>query len=273
MITWKLRTWGQAGVAAAALSLSACGGEGGEAGKAGEGGEAGEAGVSGGEAGEGGVPAASAGGEGGEAGEAGAASAYAGLSGDQLTALRIQHLHGFVMAAAAVNAEDKPAEAAVLVQQGLLEVYNVAPDQFGDLDVAIIRGAADGNLNRAQMMQRIRNAEAEIGRALGELDFDHAVLVVRMVDIATGLYQGVVQEDFVDPIEYQHSMGAAYAARASLHQDSMLQRNIGAYLEAQGELNRFVDLWPQASAPERPASYAQVLAQSSRVRLALSPFL
>jgi hypothetical protein len=34
-----------------------------------------------------------------------------------------------------------------------------------------------------------------------------------MVDIATGLYQGVVQEDFVDPIEYQHSMGAALAAR------------------------------------------------------------
>ncbi len=272
MITWKLKSWGQAGVTAAALSLAACGGEGGEAGKAGEGGEAGEAGVSG-EGGERAASAAPAAGEGGEAGEAGAASAYAGLSGDQLTALRIQHLHGFVMAAAAVNAEDRPAEAAVLVQQGLLEVYDVAPDQFGDLDVAIIRTAADGNLNRAQMMQRIRNADAEIGRALGTLEFDHAVLVVRMVDIATGLYQGVVQEDFVDPIEYQHSMGAAYAARASLHQDSMLQRNIGAYLEAQGELNRFVDLWPQAAAPERPASYSQVLAQSSRVRLALSPFL
>jgi hypothetical protein len=266
MITWTLKSWGRAGVTAAALSLAACGGEGGEAGKAGEGGEAGEAGVTG----EGAAPAASAG---GEAGEAGAASAYAGLAGDQLTALRIQHLHGFVMAAAAVNAEDKPAEAAVLVQQGLLEVYDVAPDQFGGLNVEIIRSAADGALNRAQMMQRIRNAEAEIGRALGELEIDHAVLVVRMVDIATGLYQGVVQEDFVDPIEYQHSMGAAYAARASLSQDAMLQRNIGAYLEAQGELNRFVDLWPQATAPERPASYSQVLAQSSRVRLALSPFL
>jgi hypothetical protein len=172
-----------------------------------------------------------------------------------------------------VNADDKPTEAAVLVQQGLLEVYDVAPDQFGDLDVAIIRTAADGALNRAQMMQRIRSSEAEIQRALGELEIDHAVLVVRMVDIATGLYQSVVREDFVDPIEYQHSMGAAYAARDALNQDAMLHRNIGAYLEAQGELNRFVDLWPQATAPERPASYRQVLAQASRVRLALSPFL
>jgi hypothetical protein len=161
----------------------------------------------------------------------------------------------------------------VLVQQGLLEVYDVAPNQFGDLNVAIVRAAADGSLNRAQLMQRVRASDAEFNRALGELDVDYAVLTARMVDIATGLYQGVVQEDFVDPIEYQHSMGAARAAQASLNQDALQRRNIGAYLEAQRELQRFVDLWPQATAPERPASYGQVLAQGSRVRLALSPFL
>jgi hypothetical protein len=271
MVVWKFRSWRSAGVAAAALGLAACGGEGGESGEAGEGGEAGEAGV-GGEAGEANAPAASASGEGGEAGEAGAASAYAGLTGDQLTALRIQHLRGFLKAAAAVNAENRPADAAVLVQQGLLEVYDVAPDQFGDLDIAIIRGAADANLNRAQLTQRLRNSEAEVERALGALDVDYAVLTVRMVDIATGLYQGVVQADFVDPIEYQHSMGAAQAARASLNQ-TLRTTNAAAYAEAQGELDRFVNLWPQATAPERPASYQQVLAQSSRVRLALSPFL
>ena len=274
MIAWKLRRWRTAGVAAAALGVAACGGEAGEAG--GEQGESGgEAGVSGGEAGERGAPATAAS-AGGEAGEAGAASAYAGLSGDQLTALRIQHLKGFVMAAARVNAGDQPAEAAVLVQQGLLEVYDIAPDQFGDLDIAVIRAAADANLNRAQMMQRIRNAEAEMDRAVGGLDeVDHAVLVVRMVDIATGLYQGVVQPDFVDPVEYQHSMGAAIAARSALTQGqgAMQRQNLRGYAEAQAELNRLVDLWPQATAPERPASYQQVLAQSSRVRLALSPFL
>jgi hypothetical protein len=271
MITWKLKSWRTAGVAAAALTVAACGGEGGEAGENGEG-EGGEASV-GGEAGGATAPAASAGGAGGEAGEAGAASAYAGLSGDQLTALRIQHLRGFVMAAAAVNADNQPAEAAVLVQQGLLEVYDIAPDQFGGLNVEIVRAAANGNLNRAQMMQRIRASDAEFNRVLGTLDVDYAVLTVRMVDIATGLYQGVVQEDFVDPIEYQHSMGAAQAARASLNQNALQRRNLGAYLEARRELDTFAELWPQATAPERPASYSQVLAQGSRVRLALSPYL
>lgn len=270
MIVVKLKSWRTVGVAATALGLAACGGEGGEAGKAGEGGEAGEAGVSG-EAAP--APSTATGGE-GEGGEAGAASAYAGLSGDQLTALRIQHLRGFVMAAAAENADDRPAEAAVLVQQGLLEVYDVAPDQFGDLNIETIRAATDGNLNRAQMMQRIRAAEGELERAVSALDdVDYAILTVRMVDIATGLYQAVNQPDFVDPLEYQHSMGAALAARASLNQDALMRRNIPAYLEAQAELNRFVELWPQATAPERPATYAQVLAQGSRVRLALSPFL
>jgi hypothetical protein len=268
MITWKLKSWRTAGVAATALGLAACGGEAGEAG--GQGGEGGEAGVSG-EAGEAAAPPAAA--AGGEAGEAGAASAYAGLSGDQLTALRIQHLRGFVMAAAAVNANNQPAEASVLVQQGLLEVYDIAPDEFGGLNVDIIRAAADASLNRAQMMQRIRASDAEFDRVLGTLDIDYAILTVRMVDIATGLYQGVVQEDFVDPIEYQHSMGAAQAARASLNQNALQRRNLSAFLEAQSELDRFVELWPQATAPERPASYSQVLAQGSRVRLALSPFL
>lgn len=270
MITWKLKSWRTAGVAAAALGVAACGGEGGEAGEK-AGGEGGEA-AAGGEAGEGGAPAASARGEGGEAGEAGAASAYAGLAGDQLTALRIQHLRGFVMAAAAVNANNQPAEAAVLVQQGLLEVYDVAPDQFGGLNVEIIRAAADSNLNRAQLTQRINAADAEFARALGGLEVDYAVLTVRMVDIATGLYQSVNQADFVDPIEYQHSMGAAKAAQASLS-ETLRTSNAAAYAEAQSELGRFVGLWPQATAPERPASYQQVLAQSSRVRLALSPYL
>jgi len=269
MITVTLKSWRTVGVAAAALSLAACGGEGGEAGeRAGaEGGEAGESGTSATPPASSAAPPA-----GGEAGEAGAASAYAGLAGDQLTALRIQHLRGFVMAAAAVNEANRPAEAAVLVQQGLLEVYDVAPDQFGGLNVQIVRAAVDGAANQQQMAQRLRDAEAEFERALGGLDVDYAVLTVRMVDIATGLYQGVVQEDFVDPVEYQHSMGAAKAAQASLNA-ALRRTDAAAYAEARAELDRFVDLWPQATAPERPTSYREVLAQSSRVRLALSPFL
>ena len=292
MITLTLKHWRTIGVAATTLGLAACGGEGGEgsgvdAGEGGEG-EAGQPTV--GENG-GATPAPDAGGaEGGEAaagesgaehGEAGAITAYAGLSGDQLTALRIQHLRGFVMAAAKI-VEDRggnsgdPADAAIIIQQGLLEVYDAAPGQFGSLDVTALREAAAGtNFTRAQMMQRMRTAQEELTRAIAELQYDDAQLVVRMVDIATGLYQHVVVDGIADPIEYQHSMGAALAAQQAilLHQDALRQENLGAYSRAVGELNRFVALWPAREPSSNPATYQQVLVQGSRVRLALSPFL
>jgi hypothetical protein len=282
MIGWKLKLWRGVG-AAAALSLAACGeaGEGGNAdgerganAPASTGGESGESGESG-ERGEAGAAAAPAGG--GESGEAGAASAYAGLSGDQLTALRLLHLKGFVMIASRVADDNQALEAGVLVQQGLLEVYDVAPDQFGSLNVATIRTASEGAaVNRAQLLQRLRGAETEIDRALGELsDVDYAIATARMIDIATGLYQGVVQADYVDAIEYQHSLGAALAARDALTKgrNVLRQSNASAYNEAESEASAFVALWRQPTAPERPAPYRDVLAQGSRVRLALSPYL
>jgi hypothetical protein len=168
-----------------------------------------------------------------------------------------------------------PAEAGVLVAQGVLEVYDAAPDQFGGLNIEIIRAATDSSLNRAQMTSRIRAAEAEIERVSQGLDVDHAALVGRMVDIATGLYQHVNQTDFVDPVEYQHSMGAALAARDALieGQDELRREDLGAFSQSQAQLNRFVGLWDEATAPEEPATYQQVLSQGSRVRLELSPFL
>ncbi|MGQ0532943.1 MAG: hypothetical protein ACT4OF_09690 [Caulobacteraceae bacterium] len=283
MIAWKFKLWRTAG-AAAALGLAACGEGGGEAGSATGNGEAGEAAigesggatpVASGEAGE-----AAIGEGGGEHGEAGVASAYAGLSGDQRTALRIQHLRGFVMAAAKA-AEDRgafsgePADAAVLVQQGLLEVYEPAADQFGSLNVTPLREAAAGNVTRAQLVQRLRASQDELSRAIGELDFDEAQLVVRMVDISTGLYQHVLVDGIADPIEYQHSLGAALAAQQALqlHQSELRQADPGAFSRASEELNRFVALWPSREPPDNPATYQQVLVQGSRVRLALSPFL
>ena len=272
MIAWKYKYWRTAGAAAAMTAgLAACGGEGGEGG--GEAGQAGEGGEAAGSA-----PAPSAANatapQGGEQGEAGAATAYAGLSGDQLTALRLQHLKGFVMAAARMA--NQPEAAAILLQQGLLEVYDVAPGQFGALDIAQVRAASDGaGTTAAQMTQRLQGAEHTIDFALENLEFDHAILVVRMVDIATGLYQGVIQEDFMDAIEYQHSMGAALAARDALAsgRGELQRRDRRANAEAVAELDRFVALWPAPEAPPTPNPYAQVLAQGSRVRLALSPYL
>lgn len=286
MITLKLKHWRTLGVAATTLGLAACGEGGGEAGGEGGQGEAGPAAQ-----GEGGGAAPAAGGgeageaaigeAGGEHGEAGVVTAYAGLSGDQLTALRIQHLRGFVMAAAKI-VEDRgafsgdPADAAVLVQQGLLEVYEPAADQFGSLDVTKLREAANGaSMTRAEMVQRLRDAQEEMSRATGELEFDEAQLIVRMVDISTGLYQHVLVDGVADPIEYQHSMGAALAAQQAilLHQNELRRQNLAAFGRATGELNRFVALWPSREPPANPATYQQVLVQGSRVRLALSPYL
>jgi hypothetical protein len=287
MITLKLKRWRTLGVAATTLGLAACGEQGADAGEGGHG-EAGEAPVGenggatpavSGDAGEAGE--AAAGESGGEHGEAGVVSAYAGLSGDALTALRIQHLRGFVMAAAKI-VEDRgsfsgePADAAILVQQGLLEVYEPAASGFGSLDVTPLREAAAGsNFTRAQMMQRLRASQENLTHAIGALDFDEAQLVVRMVDISTGLYQQVLVEGVADPIEYQHSMGAALAAQQALllREDELRRQNLGAYSRAVGELNRFVALFPSREPPDNPATYQQVLVQGSRVRLALSPYL
>ncbi len=272
MIAWTLKLWRTAG-AAAAVGLTACGGEGGEnqgeAGEAGERavhGEAGEAAnsVAGGEQGE-----AAIGESGGEHGEAGVSSAYAGISGDQRTALRLQHLKGFLLVAARVNQSGASDEARVLVQQGLLEVYDPATDQFGALDPASVRAAG-----AALTGSNLQAAERALDAARPS-QTDYAALAVSMVDISTGLYKGVVQDDFIDPVEYQHSLGAALAARDALiaGRQGLRARNARAYDDGLAELDRFAALWPAAAAPARPAAYRDVLAQSSRVRLALSPLL
>ena len=284
MITLKLKHWRAVGVAASALGLTGCGGESGETGAAvGEGGY-GEAGDSAPIVENGGAaPSVDDGAEAaaGEQGEAGALTAYAGLSGDQLTAMHIQHLRGFVMAAAQVVADrggnsGNPADAAILVQQGLLEVYEPTPGEFGDLDITPLREAAAGTtFTRAQMMQRLRTAQENLTRAVGRLDFDDAQLVVRMIDLSTGLYQQAVADGATDPTEYQHSMGAALAAQQALllREDDLRRENLAAYSRAVGELNRFVALFPSYNAPATPATYQEVLVQGSRVRLALSPYL
>lgn len=254
MIASKFKLWRAAG-AVAVLGLAACGGEGGEkSGGATAVGEAGEAAI--GEAG-------------GEHGEAGVATAYAGVTGDQLAALRLQHLKGFILIAARVAEAGDAAAAGILVQQGVLEVYDPAADQFGGLDAAPLRAAgASASTQSLDAAKRALDAAQPSGA-------DSAALAVSMVDIAAGLYQHVVQSDFVDPIEYQHSLGAALAARDALQagRATLRARNARAYDQALADIERLITLWPSTQAPESPTPYREVLAQSSRVRLALSPFL
>lgn len=206
---------------------------------------------------------------GGEQGEAGAASAYEGLSGDQRTALRLQHLKGFVLVAERVARAGAGDEAAALIGQGVLEVYDAAPAaEFGALNVARVRAAS---ADAAQ----IAPALAAIDTARAPLEADYASIAARMSDIAAGLYQHVVQPDFVDPIEYQHSFGAALAARDALvaGEAGLRAKNAAAYANALAQAEHLVALWPNTTPGETPAAYRDVLAATSRLRLALSPFL
>lgn len=265
MIETKIKLWRTVG-AAAVLSLAACNPAPSretpaEPAPPAAAGEAGEAAI---------------GESGGEHGEAGVATAYAGLSGDARTALRLQHLKGFVLVAQQVAEGDTVDEAAVLVSQGVLEVYDPATDQFGSLNPAPVRAAGDAaGQTRQQMAAKLQAANAALDAARQGLNFNHADTAARMVDLSTGLYSHVIQADFVDPIEYQHSLGAALSARDAFvsGRDALRRQNAAAYDEALAELNAFIALWPAATAPERPTSYQDMLRQSSRIRLALSPFL
>src|SRR5690606_9981274 len=122
---------------------------------------------------------------------------------------------------------------------------------------------------------QIAPALAAIDTARAPLEADYVAIAARMSDIAAGLYQHVVQPDFVDPIEYQHSFGAALAARDALvaGEAALRAKNATAYANALAEADRLVALWPSTTPSETPAAYRDVLAATSRLRLALSPFL
>jgi len=268
----KLWTGVSAAVLASALGLSACGGEGGEAGgstgsapaagatqPAGEGGEGGA---------EGGQPAAPAG-EGGEGGsetaggEEGAAAAYGSVPADSRDALRLAHLQGFYLAAREQSGEDAREAAQALVGQGLLEVHDPSKAEFARLGVneAVLRRAAATG-TAADIDAAIAAISATRGRAGG----DAAAVVRGLTEIATGLYGETIVDGGVDPIEYQHSRGAALSARAEL-------ARAPALASARADLDRFVALWPGEDAPEALAGAAtpqQVQLQASRVQLALS---
>lgn len=271
MIELKLKLWRSVGLAALAVGASglvACGGEGGgEGGETAQHGEAGEAakGETGGEAGE-----AAKGESGGEHGEAGAAAGYAGLDDAAKTQLRLEHLKGFLLVAQKELDAGRPAEAGALIGQGVLEVHTPAATQFAGLDIAPVNAASatlmDGKPGGADALRAALKAiEAKQTGADAET-------VRRLLRIAGGLYAGVVAPTGVDPVEYQHSLGAALAARDAFAraEPALKAKNAARAAEAKTELDRLVALWPASQAPDAPAPAAQVAAQISRVELALS---
>lgn len=276
MIELRAKLWrgvGLAAVLAGGVGLAACqpGGEGGEKGAA-QHGEAGEAakgetgGEGGGEAGEGAAPAAAAG---GETGEAGADAGYAGLDAAESSALRLQHLKGFLLVARKELEAGRAVEAGVLVGQGVVEVNAPTAEAIGGLDAAPLTAASNALMdNKPDGARALQAAIDAVSAKQGVAD---AELVRRMLKIASGLYSGVVTNGVVDSIEYQHSLGAALAAQDAFTraEAALTAKNPRRAAEVKTELQRLVALWPSATAPVAPTPPAQVAAQASRVELAL----
>ena len=249
MNSFRPRLWTTAG---AALLLAACSGEAGESGAK--------------------TPAASAapvaalgeGGEGGNegGGEAGAQAAFGSISAASKPALRLGQLKGFVLIALAQK--DGPETGGILLGQGLLEAFDPNAEQYRKLgvDEPLLRKAAKTG-QPADLKAALANIEAAQARAGG----DPLAVTKGLVGIAAGLYKEAVQPGSVDPIDYQHSLGAALAAQELLEKQAAKDERARGALP---EMKKFVGLWPQPSAPETPTPSSAVLAQASRLELELS---
>jgi len=198
----------------------------------------------------------------GEGGEAGANNVFAGIPADSLTALHLMHLKGFVLVAEAQP--DGPAVAAVLVGQGMLEAYDPYKDIFkaSGLDEAVLRKAA-----QTGSAADLKAAQAAIEAAQARAGGEKTPLAKAMVEIASNLYQEVGEGGIVDPTQYQHSYGAALAAKEAFAAAAKADPKVRA---AKGDFDAFMKLWPGPVAPDKPAPAGQVLAQASRIELDLS---
>ena len=204
----------------------------------------------------------------------GEAGAYAGLSGDALVALRLAHLKGYVLAAEAIADNGDVQQAAALIDEGILSVYRPAADEFGALDIVPVRAAADAvDASYGEFTETLAAAKAAFETAASGLSANRADTALHMTQIATGLYEGVVEDEFVDPLGYQASYGAALAVEDTLEQGGaqLAAMDPRAYEQALLEAMAFAALWPSPEAPRTPSPYSAVLEQAERVGLALSP--
>lgn len=265
--------WSGLGVvllAGASLALPACS-------PAGEGEAAQVSAAQGGEAGEGGGEsgAATAGEMGGEAGAAGA---FAGLTPAAAATLRVRQLEGFLLAAEALHRSGgAPGDVSVLIAQGLLEVHRPAEAAFAAGPAAAVKpaydavvAALDGGAPKADIDRAFAAARAaSAAAAAGE---DPKAQIRGLLAIAGGLYEGVNRAGVIDPIEYQHALGAALAAQAVLtaNAPALTARDRGRYDQAVADMKALLALWPGPVAPAQPAAHADIRAASARVELSLS---
>jgi hypothetical protein len=198
----------------------------------------------------------------GESGETGAVSAYSGVPADSLNALHIAHLRGFFLIAQ--HQKDGPEVAAILAAQGMSEAYDNSPEPFkaAGIDEALLRKAADTGA-----AADLKAALAALDAGLAKSGGDEKAVIRGLLEISSGLYKGVEVDGGVDAIEYQHSLGAALSAKAAVTDAAKADAALKSVIP---EMDRFIALWPTPSAPDKPTAYGSILAQASRVELAIS---
>jgi hypothetical protein len=214
----------------------------------------------------------------GAGGEAGADTAYGAIPAHSAVMLRYQHLKGFVLAAQAAHKAGKSDDASLLIQQGVLEALRPqaaalgATPQGAKVQPALDQAVAALDGKTADAPARIQAALNAIDQASVEAGGDALAVMLAMVSITDGLYQGVLVDGVVDPTEYQHSMGAALATLDMLQRARpILQKADGArYLQARSYIEEMVGFWPTVTPPKDLIAPSRVAAQASRIELTLS---
>jgi hypothetical protein len=215
---------------------------------------------------------------GGESGEAGASNAYSGVDPASWLGLRISHLGGFLLVAEKSFKAGQVDEASILIEQGLLEVYDThaaeLSGQAKDLQPSYkaVIGAIDGKKPKGEIERAFAQAFKTTREAQSKAGANQAEVVKGMLNIAAGLYSGVVHPDGNDPTEYQHAYGAALAALEASQQLSKAQGkdNGSKLVQLNKDVGALITLFPTVTLPETPASTASVAAAASRAELSLS---
>lgn len=206
---------------------------------------------------------------GGEQGEAGTEEAYQGLDPAQLSGLKLQYMRGFLILAEQLRAGGQTAEAAVLIDQGAQEIMGDGAAAPG-FDPALLKkaSAAAGAGDQEGLKAALASLEALQSGAGAEPSVEQ---MRRLIQIARGVYGHAVTAEGVDPVEYQHSLAAAMAANDVLTRiaPDLQARHRGRMLAVKQDMDTFAGLWLGPSAPASPTPAGEIMAQASRLELAL----
>lgn len=228
------------------------------------------------------VAAAAAGGEGGEAGEGGAEhgagsadSAFAGLGKPEQQALGVALMRAHLMAGQSLVKEGDVQGAAPHFAHPIYEVFEAHRAVFASVRATppqapfdALNAAAAAGRDGAQIAPLYQPAEDAL-RALQPIEAYDQLAVIRaiMVQMRAEYAEGVQGDAVVNAIEYQDAFGMAQLIAQLVGE---LPAAPLSKAEAQKEAAALVGLFPSAKPPQAPALPGAVLAQSSRLELALS---